>query len=152
MEKMRLTPYPRSMETLLKSFFFIGVWTAISYGIALTAGWNVLADHYLHKSDFQGERFRFKSGYIGKASYGGTLMLGTSPLGFYLATFWMFRCGHPALLIPWEDITVNLKKQWIISTVQFEFSKTPGISLNLPKGLAKKIAKASGSRLNISQS
>ena len=139
------------METLLSTVFFFGVWIAISYGIAVTGGWNVLAEHYLNKSDFQGERFRFNSGYIGKASYGGCLTLGTNPRGFYMSTLFMFRFGHPALLIPWEDITVNLKKKWIVSTIQLEFSKTPGIALNISKGLAKKIAKASGGRLNISE-
>lgn len=132
--------------------FFIGVWIAISYGIAVTGGWNVLAEHYLNKSDFQGELFRFNSGQMGKASYGGVLILGTNPRGLYMSTFFMFRFGHPALLIPWEDITATITNRWhFFSSAQFEFSKTPGTTFGLSKGLAEKIAAASGGRLTISE-
>jgi hypothetical protein len=85
------------------------------------------------------------------ANYGSCLTLGTNPRGFYLATLWMFRFGHPALLIPWEDITATITKQWFFSRAQFEFSKTPGITLNLSKRLAETIASASGGRLTISE-
>ena len=134
------------MEILLKLLFFTGVWVAICYGIALTGGWNVLAEHYLDKSDFQGERFRFRSGQIGKASYGSCLTLGASPRGLYLATLVMFRFGHPPLFIPWEDISITSKKQWFVSLVQLEFSKAPGTTLDISKGIAHNIARASGGR------
>ena len=84
-----------SMEDLLKISIFIGILIAINYGISLAAGWNVLAEHYLNKSDFQGKLFRFRSGQIGKANYGGGLVLGTSPFGFYMTTFLVFRFFHP---------------------------------------------------------
>jgi hypothetical protein len=138
------------MEDLLKLFIFIGMWIGISYGLALAAGWGVLAKHYLNKSDFQGELFRFRSGQMGKANYGGCLVLGTNPRGFYLTLFWLSRFAHPALLIPWEDITVTITKQRLFSRAHFEFAKTPEIKLSTSTRLAETIASSSGGRLIIS--
>jgi len=131
-------------------FLFIGIWVGACYLIGAMGGWNTLAEHYRNKSDFQGELFRFNSGKLGMAGYGGCLTLGASPHGFYLETLFLFRFGHPALLIPWEDISVNVKNRWLFSSTDFEFSKCPEIVLNLSKRLAKKIAGASGGRLTIS--
>ena len=140
-----------SSETLSFAFpiLFIGMWVGIGYVIAAMGGWNVLAKHYPAKSDFQGELFRFKSGKLGLAGYGNCLNLGAGSFGFYLGTILLFRSGHPALLIPWEDITVSVKKRWLFSSAQFEFNKAPGVILTLSKQLAKKIADASGGRLKV---
>lgn len=130
--------------------YFIALWVVVGYLISIMGGWSTLAKHYSVKSPFTGEYFRLRSGQLGSlANYGGCLTLGANSGGLYLAVLFIFRTGHPPLFIPWEDITPQHKKKWLFSLVELQFSKSPGNSLSISKGLAEKLANASGGRLHL---
>lgn len=69
-------------------------------------GWHRLARHYRATAGRPREgRFEFMgSGSFGLGDYRGCLIAGVTPPGLYLSVWFLFRPGHPPLLIPWAAI------------------------------------------------
>ncbi len=125
--------------------FFVVIWVFISFHIARN-GWAKLANAYLAKSDFFGERFWLRSGRIGKlAGYGGSLFFGANSQGLYISVLFLFRIGHPPLFIPWKDIVRTTEVRVSrFPGVQLEFEKCSEYPLAITKKLAQSLAEASG--------
>ena len=102
--------------------WFVLLWLAISYGIALAAGWRRLRRLYA-TGPFEGPTFT-PSGYVGRSRYrGAALIAGATPAGLYLDVAAMFRVGAGPVLVPWRDITVSEASREPMSLVAFEFPK-----------------------------
>jgi hypothetical protein len=80
------------------------------------SGWTALAARY-QTSSRPDEPLRFFSaqliGTVGKR-YRGTIEIGTSEKGFYLAHIPRLWPGHPPLFIPWEAISGRWPEHWSI--------------------------------------
>lgn len=61
-------------------------------------------------------------------------------MGLYLAVWFLFRVGHPPLVIPWRDITMMQRKRFFMQQVVFRFAHCPSIPFIISKHLADKIA------------
>jgi hypothetical protein len=70
------------------------------------SGWTALAARYATSSRPQ-EPHRVSAQLVGstRKKYRGTIELGASERGFYLAHIPRFWPGHPPLFIPWEALT-----------------------------------------------
>jgi hypothetical protein len=116
-------------------------WIALSILIAKLSGWARLARHYRADAPPDGARFHFQSaGMRFWTSYSGCLTVGANRKGLYLAVWFLFRFGHPPLIVPWRDITMTACKRFFIQQVVLRFDRCPSIPFIISKRLADKIA------------
>ena len=124
---------------------FIFGWIAVSILIAQLSGWARLARHYRADTPHDGIRFHFQSvGMRFGTNYSGCLSVGVNRKGLYLVVWFLFRFGHPPLIIPWRDITMTERKKFFIQQVVFRFTRCPSIPFVISKRLADKIATEKG--------
>jgi hypothetical protein len=48
--------------------------------------------------------------------------------------------GHPAVFIPWSEITARTGGDWFLFSVELRFARVDGVPLRLSKHLAEQIA------------
>jgi len=87
---------------------FVALWITVGFIVSLIGGWRSLAERYrtdrvfpAHKRWMQSAQMRFLCGY------NHVLTLASDSNGLYLATFFLFRVGHPPLFIPWNEIKIG---------------------------------------------
>jgi hypothetical protein len=114
-------------------FFFVGMWLLVGWSLAQFGGWSSLAESYRAEGPFEGKKFSGMAGRMGMSRYKGVLILGADNRGLFLSVIFLFRFSHPALFIPWTDITASEKKGFFYDSVSLEFAKAPGIVLQLRK-------------------
>ena len=119
---------------------------AFSYLGARMSGWSVLAQYYSTNREFDGKLWRFRHARIGWLTYGGVLTLGSGVDGFYLKVAPPYRLGHPALLIPWEELTLSVVQGWVFEYFVFHSTKVPETGIRVRKWLGQEIIKASAGR------
>ncbi len=96
--------------------FFIVMWLAASFILAIQSGWRRLAEQFRALDEVNGQRFRFASGRVSRwknASlwnpYGGVnfsniLFVTVSDNGFKLSVFFLFAAFMRPIFIPWSAI------------------------------------------------
>lgn len=120
-------------------------WALITTLIARLSGWSRLAESYRTQDAFEGQRWRFESArFRRQANYSSCLTFGANARGLYLATLFLFRPGHPPLLIPWDDVTLQRKKRWMFSYVELRFRRAPGTAMLVRARLGERLAAAGG--------
>ena len=126
--------------TYLVLIFIFG-WIVLSILIAQLSGWARLTRHYRADTLLDGERFNFQSaGMRFWTNYSGCLTVGVNRKGLYLAVWFLFRFGHPPLVVPWRDITMTERKRFFIQQVVLRFDRCPSIPIIISERLAKKIS------------
>jgi hypothetical protein len=121
-------------------FLFILFWLAVNIVISRISGWAALARVYRSDDSFDGECWRFQSSQMRYAmSYRNNLTIGADRRGLSLSILFLFRMGHPALFIPWADITVSEKQSFLKKMIEFRFTRVPGVYLRLSPKVAEKI-------------
>lgn len=81
---------------------FITIWYGSMFLISKISGWSSLAKKYSnHSSDFV-EFNNFQSIKLGWGNYSGCVSLAVTDSGLYMKLFFLFKPGHPDLLIPWS--------------------------------------------------
>lgn len=87
---------------------FVIFFMAICGALSLMGGWYRLGESFKSDAPIDGERFRFRSGAIGRGAfpvnYGGCLFATVGPKGFALSVLFPFRFLHPRLVIPWSAV------------------------------------------------
>lgn len=68
--------------------------------------------------------------------------MGADTSGLYLDVMPLFRIGHPALFIPWSDITIEDRPAFFFPVVALQFLQVPGVTLSLPKKLWEQVEAA----------
>jgi hypothetical protein len=123
---------------------FAAVWVGVLSLVARLGGWSRLAAAYRTREPFEGSRKRFASGSLLGGSlfgcpcdYSGSLTVGSNPEGLYIAVLPLFRPGHPPLFVPWQDVTAQVKKGWLRTTVILTFRQVPSVRLRVSLGLAR---------------
>lgn len=119
---------------------FTSIWIIVSALISYLGGWWLLSQYYQSRPSnirkkwfFQTAAMRFMTGY------GNCLNIGVTDQGLSLSVLFIFRFGHPPLLIPWEDIRVEKFNSWMMKGVKLTFNKVPNVPLILRKRLARNI-------------
>jgi hypothetical protein len=122
-----------------------GIWIALSIALSRAGGWAALAAAYRASEAFEGERWRLQSaGMRWGTNYGSCLTVGADARGLYLAVLFLFRIGHPPLLIPWTDISVSVTKRLAFAYLEFGFLRAPGVPLRIGERLGRRLAAAAG--------
>lgn len=85
--------------------FFIVLWSGIIFLMSVLGGWRRLARRYRTTEKPVGSKsYPFVSGMVGIARYKRVLTITIADEGMFIEIRWIFRIGHPALFIPWQDI------------------------------------------------
>lgn len=85
------------------------MWAGVCFLIS-RFGWSKLAAHFRTEMAPEGQQFSMVTGRVAHANYNSVLTVGITPQGLYLSVMFLFRVGHPPLLIPWQAIKDVLPK------------------------------------------
>jgi hypothetical protein len=80
-----------------------------------------------------------RTGHMGWVGYGNCLTIGSNYYGLYLAILPFLRVGHPALFIPWDEISTSKSKWFWLSYLNFTFARTPSVTFGVPERLGNMI-------------
>jgi hypothetical protein len=120
---------------------FIPLWCAVSVYIAFMGGWRQLAKHYRANNPFLGKKFYFQSASMkGMTNYNKVLTIGVNREGLFISALFIFRLGHPPLLIPWPEITFKEKEGNFYDRCELRFARSPDIPFTISKKLREKIS------------
>ena len=123
----------------------ICVWIAVSLLSGYVSGWTRLGRRYACSGGFPGNTWSFQSGHMRwGANYHNCLTMGANSEGFYLSVLFLFRLGHPALFIPWREISVTCKKVLWFKRVQLHLGRELLIPLQISERSANKLKQAAG--------
>ncbi|MBI5526892.1 MAG: hypothetical protein HY897_11210 [Deltaproteobacteria bacterium] len=125
------------------------IWIFVCVVLSVLGGWRALAQVYRSTLPpsfppprnlwkFQSARFRWGT------NYNGILTVGADDAGLHLSVFFLFKAGHPPLLIPWRDITAVAYRGLLFSGRTLSFARAPGVTITVREPLARSIAAAAG--------
>jgi hypothetical protein len=124
--------------------YFVTLWLGVSAVLSFIGGWATLAKRFRCANPFTGEGLSFQSGRMGMTNYGRCLTLGASAEGLYLAVMLPFRCCHPPLLIPWNEVSVAPPRGLLFKSVRLGFGRECDIPLRLRPKVVEKLKQAAG--------
>jgi hypothetical protein len=121
-------------------------WVLVVILISVGSGWRALASRFRVQQSFTGPRWRWQSARMRRvASYNGSLTVGGDTMGLFLAVMSLFRPGHPALFIPWTEITVRRQPWQPNEPVVIVLGSSEQISFRIVGTLASKLQANAGS-------
>ena len=140
-----VTDHPEAV-VVLALLWFGAIWTSVSFGIAKLGGWRLLAQRFRFDGMFTGTVWRWQSGAFRRiASYNGALIIGANESGIMLTTMFFFRLGHPALFIPWSEITVQERISLFGTLVDLKLGLVEQVPFTIRQELGVKLRNAAGS-------
>jgi hypothetical protein len=124
------------------------IWILVTFIISRLGGWSLLAKVYLAQESkaLDGESWRFQSIQMRWATnYGNCVTVRADPLGLSLSVPFLFRIGHPPLLIPWSDIAIHRvrRSRFFPSLIELRFRLEPSIPVRVNHKLFSKILDSS---------
>ena len=123
---------------------FTALWILMCIAFSMWGGWSQLTDRYRGTLSKAKAKWRFESASMRRmAAYPGCLKFSVGREGLGISILFLFRVGHPPLLIPWTDITTHTSESRIIKKVRLEFAKEPNVPLTISLKLARRIRDAS---------
>ncbi len=130
------------MDDFFSTFFpfiFIGMWIFVSFLLSFLGGWYSLKNIYKKEITFNGEKWHFQSARIGLVSYNSCVTVGADRNNLFLGVFFLFKIGHPDLVIPFADIEGKETKMLFFKYVKLKFKKNYSTNIVISKRLADKI-------------
>ncbi len=135
----------RNVAPGLALIAFAGLWAGMLTLLARLGGWAALAEIYGATDVFEGDRWRFQTAQMrGRVNYGNVLTVGASARGLSLVPCLPFRIAHPPLFIPWTDVSVTVRKGFLLTFWELGFRRVPGIPFRISERLGRRIAAAAG--------
>ena len=126
--------------------FFVGVWFLVTYWIALIGGWRLLAKRFRMQGTFTGAKWEMQSARMRHLSnYNRALTIGADNTGLFIVPFILFRAWHPALFVPWTEISVRYTTQlFFFKFVELRLGRSEEIPFTIRPTLAAKVEAAAG--------
>lgn len=128
--------------------FFPVMWVSVSWLISVLSGWKSLARHYAidepelaPKPEIKWQSLAMGYTPIFAANYSRVVNIGIDETHMYLSTIWLFRIGHKALRIPFEDIEISDTKFLFFSMKRLAITKAPNMKIYMQPSLVQKIEK-----------
>lgn len=121
-------------------------WCTISWLIGQLSGWSALARRFRLTSPFLSQRWSFQSARMRWGSnYGSCLTVGADAAGLCLAVMFIFRVGHPSLLLPWHEVSVRRRwKMVFFRYVELTLGREEQIPFRISGRLADRIQAEAG--------
>lgn len=128
-------------------FYFAALYTLVMYWIALTSGWRLLAKRFRLQQTFLGEKWTMQSARMRwLTQYNNVLTIGADNTGLFMVPFILFRAWHPALFVPWSEITDVRETQFLfIKFIEMRLGRVEEIPFKVRASLAAQIQAAAGS-------
>lgn len=128
-------------------FFFVGIWLFSTYWVAVTSGWRLLAKRFRMQGDYSGQKWKMQSARMRwLTGYNGCLTIAADNAGLFIVPFVLFRVWHPALFIPWTEITARGKTVFFLfNMIELRLGRSEEIPFVINANLAAKIEAAAGS-------
>jgi hypothetical protein len=139
-------PLAAPAAVVLFALFFVTVWCAALFAVSRVSGWALLANRFRTDSPFPGRTWTWQSARLRWGSnYNNCLTLGSDPSGLYLSMMFIFRIASPALLIPWTEVTVWRRRQFLFFRfVEFRLGREEQVPLVIREKLADSLRTAAG--------
>jgi len=135
------------MEILMNEFlentpylfpvFIIVIWIVVSKIMSFIGGWNSLKNVYSGIGDFSGKKWHMRSARIGIINYNSCFTMGINSRQFFFSVMFLFKIGHPELLVPITDVTGKEHRGLIKSYVNLSFNRVPGVNIRISRSLAE---------------
>lgn len=127
-------------------FYFAALYALAMYWIALVGGWRLLAKRFRLQGTFAGEKWTRQSAAMRWLTrYNNILTIGADGAGLYVVPFVLFRAWHPALFVPWSEITDIQETQFLfIKFVMMRLGRAEEIPFKIRASLAAKLQAAAG--------
>ncbi len=132
---------------LIFPFYFAGLWVAICYFASFLSGWHLLSKRFQTKGEFHGPKRILQSADMRfNSHYNGCLTVGADSSGLFLVPLFIFRLGHPPLLVPWSEILSQRKKRFfgLMDVVELQLGRSEEVPLTINMKLAAWIEAAVG--------
>ncbi len=140
MAPMRVHP-----EILLTAAVAALMWAGSAILASHMSGWASLAQAYRLTGDFPAQRWSFQSAAMRwYAHYGSCLTVAADSTGLYLSVWAIFRMFHPALFIPWSEISVRSSKILWSRVVEFRLGRELAIPFRVCEKLATRLRASAG--------
>lgn len=138
-------PFPPVIAMIVFPLLFAGAWLFAGWSVGRLSGWHKLAQRFALQGDLPREGWRFSSARMRWGmNYNNCLTIGSSPAGLYLAMPWAFRIGHPALFIPWNEISHQPTSILWMDMVRFDLGREDSVPFTVRRRLADQIQQAAG--------
>ncbi|MCB1323719.1 MAG: hypothetical protein H7A21_20070 [Spirochaetales bacterium] len=137
---------PLALILVAAPLFFVCMWCGVLLLLSFVGGWHFLAGHFAATGQPPSDIQHMLGGMIGLVSYRGVLSVSASPRGLYLATFVLFRPGHPALLIP-RHVISDIQDSFglLVKLKKFKVQKDGrSVTIRLPAPIVDKLDNAGG--------
>jgi hypothetical protein len=143
-----INKHPEGFVLLLIAYV-VALWFLIAYIIATVGGWRWLALRFRLQGDFNGPRWSWQSAKMrGLSNYNNCLIVGADGAGLYVATLLIFRFAHPALYIPWAEITVQpyegLLRRFLGGLSELRLGRTEQIPFRINPTLVGRLREVAG--------
>ena len=140
------------MQHLFDSYPFLWVipsvllWCGVSFLISQLTGWAVLSRRFRATTSPPRQTWSLQTARMRWGThYGNCLTVGADPAGLYLAPLFLYRIGHPPLLLPWQEVSVRRRGKVLFTPyVQLQLGREEQIPLTISKRLADRIQSAAG--------
>lgn len=109
---------------------FLAFWFVMMFVVAVMSGWRVLVEKYglpEGQSMPEGMQYKWRSAALwGRfpTNYNSCLVFTTTLEGLGIAPVWIFSAGHPAMFIPWGDITLEEKKFFLAKRLKLKIAES----------------------------
>ena len=122
-----------------------GFWILIGYLIGLASGWKRLSGRFRLQQTYTGPRWKWQSAQMKRfASYNNCLILGADPMGLFLSINALFRLGHPALFIPWNEVVVTTNDWSSAGRVEMKLGQSEQVPFRIEGLVATQLRDAAG--------
>ncbi len=131
---------------LLIPFIFIGTWCLICFLLSRLGGWAGVAKEFRANHVPTGTKlFGQAAQFGGFCNYNGCLTIIIADEGLYLDIWQLFRIGHPALLIPWDELHNAKQSSFLwMKQVRFDVGKLRITSIRVSQKIAKMLPEGVG--------
>lgn len=143
-----MSPVTQQDPIILRYFplYFLLLWVFIAYVVSWIGGWHLLAQRFRIDSEFTGIVYRwFYATMRWGVHYNGSLKIGADIEGLYIAPLFLFRIGHPSLVIPWTEISVGKSRRLdFYLSVTLTLGKEEQIPFRISRLTARRLRKDAG--------
>ena len=140
-----MQPWANTYPFLFSVSVFLILWTLVPIVISYVSGRASLAGQFRFNDTFSGPRWSWQSGQMRfMMNYNRCLTVGASEQGLYLDMNPLFRVGHPALFIPWNEISAKPQRILFFPGTRFQLGRENPVPLWVRKTLADRLKTAAG--------
>ncbi|TWU49556.1 hypothetical protein [Rubripirellula reticaptiva] len=108
-------------------------WLLVSFSLARMSGWAQLSKRYACREFAADETGRFRTATFGPIQYHSSLTFGVNNDGLQIAMPFLFRLGHPPLVVPWAEMhRIELDNRLYSHRVKVSFGKPAIVRATLP--------------------